>query len=274
MTAIDQVSPGVHDLTDEQYFGPVLASTTLSSTGVRELLPPSCPARFFWNRRFGRRGSKAFDLGHAAHRLVLGVGPELVLIPAAEWRSDAVKAQVAEVRTAGGVPLKAADWDAVHGMAGALQAHPFASKLLSGGVPERTLIWRDDETGVMCRAKVDWLAPDGIVDYKTCDKASPEHLRKAVHNYGYHIQAAFYLRGFRAVLPVEVPFFAFVAQEKDPPYLVTVFQLTQDALDYGDRQCADALQIYRDCSEANEWPGYTADIEDIGLPPWVRTEEW
>jgi exodeoxyribonuclease VIII len=128
---------------------------------------------------------------------------------------------------------------------------------------------------VLCRAKADWLRPDGIVDYKTCDRADVDSLTKTVHNFGYYIQAAFYLRGFAAVLPVEVPFFAFVAQEKEPPYLVQVFQLTERALAYGDRKCAEALATYARCIEADEWPGYpTDDIPEIDLPSWVRTEEY
>lgn len=273
MTTVIPVGPGVHDLTDEVYFADPVPGGSLSSTGVRELLPPSCPAKFFWNRRFGRPGKKAFDIGHAAHKLVLGAGPELVRIDAEKWLSNAVKAEVAAVREAGGVPLKPADWDAVHAMAEALQSHPFAAKLFTNGMAERTMVWQDEQTGVMCRSKVDYLRPDGIVDYKSCDKAELGHLRKSVYNFGYHIQAAFYLRGFRArSLSGTEPYFAFVAQEKEAPYLVTVFQLTQDALDQGDRQCAEALRIFRDCTEANTWPGYTTDIEDIDLPAWAKTE--
>jgi hypothetical protein len=273
--AVEPYPPGVHNLTDDEYFGPALSSTTLSSTGIRELL--ICPAKFRHNQQHPRPPKRTFDVGHAAHQLALGAGPPLVRIEADEWRSKAIKEEVAEVRAAGGVPLKPADWDTVHGMALALREHRMASRLFRDGKPERTLLWRDDETGVDCRAKADWLDPDGIVDYKTCDNASPEALRKSVWNYGYYLQAAFYLRGFRATDRTgfaRAPFFVFVAQEKDAPYLVTVFQLGDEALAYGDRKCAEALQVYRDCTAAGQWPGYSDAIEDIDLPGWVRTEEW
>jgi hypothetical protein len=159
-------------------------------------------------------------------------------------------------------------------MADAIKAHPIAPKLFTSGTPEQSMVWRDEATGVLCRAKADWLRTDGIVDYKTARTVRPASLPKAVHEHGYHIQAAFYLRGLRANQHLGVPFFAFVAQEKDPPYLVTVFQLTDEALAYGDRLCTEALERYRDCLAAGEWPGYSTDIEDIALPAWVRTEEW
>lgn len=277
MTAVelapDVAEPGIYELTDDEYFGGPLARASLSSTGVRELL--NCPAKFRYNQQHPRPPKRAFDIGHAAHQLVLGAGPELVLIPADEWRTNAIKAEVAEARDEGKVPLKPADWIAVHGMAEALQKHPHAPKLLSRGAPERALVWRDPATEVLCRAKVDWLRPDGVVDYKSCDLAELEALRKSVYSWGYYVQAPFYLRGFRALHPGVEPFFAFIAQEKEPPYLVQTFQLTERALAYGDRKCAEALETYAACVEADDWPGYpTDDIPEIDLPGWVRTEEF
>ena len=141
-------------------------------------------------------------------------------------------------------------------------------------LPEQTLIWRDEATGVACRAKADALHPAGIVDLKSAESAAPHKLTKAVYEHGYAVQAPFYLRGFRALRPGIVPFFAFIAVEKDPPYLVHVIQLTERALAWGDQQVSQALEIYRDCTAAGVWPGYPLDeITDIDLPAWVRTEE-
>jgi hypothetical protein len=270
-----RIEAGVYELTDDEYFNGPLARASLSSTGVRDIL--SSPARFRYRQQHGRPDTRAFDVGHAAHQLVLGAGPELVRIDADEWRSNAVKAEVAAVRAEGKVPLKPADWRTVFAMADALQAHPHAPKLITRGEPEKTLLWRNQ--GLTCRAKVDWLRADGIVDYKTCDRADLDSLTRSVWNYGYAIQAAWYLQGFRLLdldaLTRQEPFFAFVAQEKEPPYLVQCFQLTERALTYGDRKCAEALDIYRECLKTDEWPGYaTDDIPEIDLPSWVRTEEF
>jgi hypothetical protein len=161
-------------------------------------------------------------------------------------------------------------------MATAVRSHPLAKKLLVSGEPEKTLVWPDPITGMPCRAKADWLRPDGIVDLKTCESAAPDALSKSAHNYGYAIQAPFYLRGFRALRPEGLdPFFVHIAVEKTPPYLVHVNQLTERAMGWGDRQVSQALEIYRDCTAAGQWPGYPLDeITDIDLPAWVRTEEF
>jgi hypothetical protein len=264
---------GVHDLTDDEYFTSELARTSLSSTGARELLV--CPAKFRHNQQHPRAPKRAFDVGHAAHQLVLRAGPELVVIEAEEWRSKAVKEEVEAVRARGAVPLRPSDWLAVVAMAKALRDHPHAPKLLSRGQPEKTLVWRDEVTGVLCRAKTDWLRADGIVDYKTAADASSTELRRTIWNYGYYVQAAFYLRGFRSLFPGVDPFFAFVAQEKDAPYLVNAVQLPDSYLQRGDRRCTEALWQYAACEDSGEWPGYPADdIHEIEPPAWVPDEEY
>jgi hypothetical protein len=278
------IEPGVHDLTDEEYFGPELAGATLSSTGARVLLEPGGPARFRHQADTGTvEVKREYDLGHAVHTWVLGSGPEPILFPGTganpdAWQKNDDKAAVEKLRAAGKVPLRPKDWAAAKAMTAAVKAHPLAAKLLKSGEPEKTLIWPDPATGVLCRAKADWLRPDGIVDLKTTESAAPDALSKAAHNYGYAIQAPFYLRGLRAVqglAPVQVPFFVHIAVEKAPPYLVHVNQLTERAIAWGDRQVTEALQIYRDCTAAGVWPGYPLDeITDIELPAWVRTEEW
>jgi hypothetical protein len=271
--------PGVHTLTDEEYFGPALASTTLSSTGARLLLEPGGPARYRHQADAGTvEVKREYDLGHAVHTRVLGAGPVPVRIAAEKWLANAVKEEVAKVRAAGMVPQRPSDYDAAVTMATAVRAHPLASKLFRHGLPERTLIWQDEATGVMCRAKADWLRPDGIVDLKTTESAAPDALSKAAHNYGYAIQAAFYLRGFRQLADrtvMAVPFFAHVSVEKTAPHLVHVTQLSERAIAYGDRKVSEALEIYRDCTASGVWPGYPTDeITEIDLPGWVKTEEW
>jgi hypothetical protein len=275
------MEPGVYELTDEEYFGPALASTTLSSTGAKELLKPGGPARFRHKADAGTVETKrAYDLGHGFHTLVLGSGPQPVEFAGTganpeAWQKNDDKAAIAALRAEGKVPLRPSDFVAAHAMRDAVWNHAIASKLLAETLPEQTLIWRDEATGVLCRAKADALHPEGIVDLKSAESAAPHKLTKAVYDHGYAIQAPFYLRGFRDCFPGRVPFFAFIAVEKEPPHLVHVIQLTERAMAWGDRKVSEALQIYRDCTAAGVWPGYPTDeITDIDLPGWVRTEEW
>lgn len=283
MTAVVDLGPGVHQLTDEQYFAPELARATLSSTGAKELLKPGGPARFRHHQDAGTVEIKReFDVGHAVHRLVLSAGPKLIKITGTgaggpdAWQNKYDKAKVERARKVGAVPMRPSDFADAHAMAAAVKAHPIAGKLFTNGWPERTLIW-DDDGGVRCRAKVDWLRRDGLVDLKTTPDAADAALSKSAHSFGYYLQAAFYTRGFRAVDGpfVPDPFFAFVSVERPAPHLVHVWQLSERALAYGDRRVSEALEIFRDCTASGIWPGYPEnEITDIDLPSWVRTEEW
>jgi hypothetical protein len=282
MTAVETgYEPGVYELTDDEYFGPALASTTLSSTGARELLKPGGPARFRHKADNGTvEVKREFDVGHAVHTIALGRGPDVVLFPGTgknpeAWQTNDDKAAVAKLRAEGKVPLRPADYRMAHAMASSIYIHPTAGKLLRGGQAEKTLIWRDDATGVLCRAKADYLRPTGVVDVKTALDASEDAIIKAAYNHGYSIQAPFYLRGFKALFPDVEPFFAFIVVEKEPPYLVHVTQLTERALTWGSQQVSRALEIYRDCTASGVWPGYPLhEITDIDLPAWVRTEDF
>ena len=231
--------PGVYDgIPDHEYHGGLVKGGSLSSTGIRKLLPPSCPALYRHWADNPPEPKPSFDLGHAAHKLVLGVGPALALVDRDRWDTKDAKAEVAAVRARGGVPLHPADWAAVAAMAAQLRAHPLAGHLFDpdrGGQAEQTYVWADPDTGVMCRARPDWTPATGgrlvLVDYKTsADLPTTESFERTSWKWHYEVQAAHYLAGARALgLGEDDAAFVFVMQHKTPPYPVRVFQLDADA---------------------------------------------
>lgn len=243
---------------------------SLSVTGAKKLLPPSCPARFAYERDHGQAPRAAFDFGHAAHALVLGVGAPIHSVEADDWRSKAAREEADEARADGRVPLLAKDHRRAQDMADAVRAHPLASAVLSEGKPEVSAFWVDEATGVTCRGRFDWLRSNALVDYKTttAGNASPARFGKTAADFGYHQQAAWYSDGAQALGLGELPFL-FVVQEKEPPYLLSVVQLDDDALRIGRELNALALATYAECESSGVWPGYPADsIPTIALPSW------
>lgn len=276
MTALAERRPaGVYDIPEADYFG---ARYALSCSGAKLLLPPSCPAKFFW-RQDHPEYKKAWTLGSGAHNLVLGTGPELVEVAADDWRTKAAREQQADARAAGKIPLLSKELAVVKAMAAALEAHPLAWNLLDPehGQAEQSLFWTDQRTGQPLRARLDWMywqAGGGVIitDYKTCDSASPEKIPKAVADYGYHQQHAWYADGAAAVLGVDVNF-VFVFQEKAPPYLVNVVELIPDTVRIGRNRNHRAIDTYQACIATGEWPGYGDDIAEIALPAWASRED-
>lgn len=273
--------PGIYQMTDEQYHADPVAGGSLSSSGARQILPPGCPAKFRYQQEHGQPPKREFDLGHAAHRLVLGAGPEIEVIEADTYRTKAAKEQRDEAYARGAVPLLAAEHDQVQAMATALRQHPVANALFdpSRGAPEQTIVWRDHRTGVMRRARFDWLPPQGsgrliIPDYKTCRSADPQALARAAYTFGYHQQADWYRAGAQALgIAGDDAAFVFVCQEKDPPYLVTIVELDASAMRIGAIRNRRAIDIYAHCRDSGHWPAYEEGIALLALPPWAEIEE-
>ena len=274
--------PGIYDLTNEEYHAD---RGSLSSSGARMLLPPSCPALFRHAQDTPPEPKKTYELGTAAHKLVLGEGPDLVQVDADKWTTNAVKAEVAAIRDEGGIPLKPAEYEQVHAMADALRRHPIAAALFdpARGKPEQSLFWRDRPTGVMRRARFDWL-PDArsgrliIPDYKTCRSAEPAALARAVEEFGYHQQDDWYRAAARALgLADDTAAFVFVCQEKTPPYVVTVVEMDATARRIGAARNRRALEVFAECTATGVWPGYSDEIAYLSLPTWAEnrdTEEY
>lgn len=272
--------PGVYDIPEADYHADPVEGGSLSSTGARKLLPPSCPAKFrYWHEHPPER-KREFDLGKAAHELVLGDGPGFEVIHAENYRSKAAQTQRDEAYEQGLIPLLEHENQQVHAMAAALRRDPAAAALFDldrGGRPEQSLIWRDNITGIMVRARIDWL-PDPtrpgrmlVGDYKTAADASPAGFARAIAGHGYHIQGAWYLDGVTALgLADQDALFLFVVQEKTPPYLVQIYELDALALKIGREQMHTARQVYADCTADGWWPGYSDQPERLSLPPYIE----
>lgn len=267
--------PGVYAMDFETYLADPVPGGSLSTSGAKTLLN-KCPAIFAYEREHGRPDKKAFDLGHAAHREVLGDGMPIVVVEG-EWRSAAAKAKVAEARAAGAIPLHAEEYATVRAMGDALRAHPLASKVLDPerGTPEQSLFWLDDGTGVWRRARLDALPHPAagrmvIADYKSCDNAHPAACAKAIDNYSYHQQGAAYIDAVKALGLTDDAALLLVFQEKSPPYLITVAEMSANSLRIGRERNTKALEIFRRCTETNEWPGYSSGIELLDVPTYAE----
>lgn len=262
--------PGLYDgLPEDQYHLDPVPGGSLSSTGARELL--TCAAKFAWTQEHGRPERTTFDIGRAVHGLVLGTGPELVEVKAANWRTDLAKNAKAAAYARGAVPLLTSDMEVIREIAAAFQAHPAAALLTEDGRPERSLFWVDDETGVWCRARLDWSNGLTTVDLKTADDASPEHFAKDIANYGYHVQYALYLRGIRALglAGPREPEWVWAVVEKTRPYLIGTYAPHPDDLAIGDELVSRALRKFAEGQRTGYWPGYPAGITTIRLPRWA-----
>lgn len=252
------------------------ADPALSQSQAKVLL--DCPARYRWQLDNPREDTAYFDIGHQAHAKVLGIGAPLLVVDLADKRSKAWKEAETAAREAGATPLLRKDADAVDRMAEAVLAHPTARAILEReGDSELSAWWQDvadDGYAVNCRARFDRVTTTlseqpALVDLKTTARsAAPGTFAKAVVDYGYDLQAAWYTHGFE-VITGQPASFTLIAVEKDAPHLVAVHTLDDYFLERGERLRREAINTYAACAAADEWPAHGTEIHVLTPPRWA-----
>lgn len=219
--------------------------------------------------------SSRFDVGIAAHAILLEGDDRTSTVHADSWRSKAAQDQRDEIRAAGRIPLLARDATSVQTMVRAVRRQ-LATRhddppLLADGKPEQTLLWR--ERDVWCRARPDWLRTDhtAIDDLKTTSGSADPHqwARTRLWDIGADLQAAMYSRGVQA-LTGRWPLFRLIVVETEPPYALSVLSLSPSALELARRKLEHALAVWRQCLQTRSWPGYPPDLAYVELPGWLE----
>ena len=244
---------------------------SVSASELKRVL--DCPARYQHERQVPRQPRTVFDVGHAAHAKVLGVGAPVTVIEVDHKRGNAWAIPAAEAREAGHTPLTRPEADATDAMAEAILKHPLARLCLTGGDSEVSAFWHDPTHDVTRRARFDHLSGQVIGDLKTAASVTPRRLPRVVEDLGYDVSAAQYLDVARGA-GLDVDSFVLVWVEKSPPHLVVVTDLAPDWLDVGRAKCARALAAWRECTDTGVWPGYLPGDAYLTLtrPRWAPDE--
>jgi hypothetical protein len=191
-------------------------------------------------------------------------------MPKLDRRKTADKALYAELREkhAGKIEVSEDDMARALAMRDSVYRHKGARMALNDeGDFEQSIFWTNAETGELCKARYDKIAPRRSVpfaaDVKTTIDASPAAFAKAVINYNYHLQHAHYIE------PLDVRF-VFIAVEKTPPYAVACYASGDDTLKLGKDKRDPLMRLYAECKAKNEWPAYPQSIQRLTLPRWAR----
>lgn len=174
--------------TDEQYFR--LKAWNNSGLGnlyyhARNIPQPLEPVR-------------AFHFGSAVHRMIL----EPQKWNVAEWK------------------LAPAELRMLEGMANAAAQDNDLARLLKGAQREQICTWKDGETSLNCKIKVDALpAKDVMVDLKTTSSNTRLEFLEACEKYEYDRQAAMYMTGAKRSTMI------LIGIQKRPPYALYYYEI-------------------------------------------------
>jgi hypothetical protein len=149
----------------------------------------------------------------------------------------------------GKIRIDLKEGEAMKRMMEALYAHPGIRNLIEApGVIERTLVWKDSDFGLNCKGRFDKLIHnDFIVDLKSTKDACEAFFPKDFKRFGYALQAAFYLDGYKALYPNSTSMeFAFIAIDKQEPYLPELYEVSEKTINEGRSKYKNYIKNYID----------------------------
>lgn len=260
---------GIFHIPANEYHADPCATPSLSS-GIAKMLLDR-PPYWAWaahpklNPDYEPAAPKsAFDIGSAAHAMLLENGHGIEVCAFDNWLTKAAKEQRDAARASGMTPVLTADYDRTSEMARiAADALKTLGVDVKATTNEVTMIAEVDS--VLCRIRADIHIPGMIIDYKTTGLNLDAFPRQAA-KFGYDLQADMYMRVAAEV--VGKCEWLFLVQETVKPYPVQIFKPTMEFLEVGKRKFAQALAIWSECLLMDNWPGYPLEVQMLDAMPW------
>ncbi len=147
-----------------------------------------------------------------------------------------------------------------------IERHPQLKLAFTGGMPEVSIFWTDAATGIPCKARLDYLKPQAVVDLKTFTNQFGMPIRRAIArqmaNYRYHIQARWYLDAAKQADGLDRTFL-FVFQQQGPAPVARGLVLGPGTImDIARQEIGEAKALWMRC-----WHTFGPDS------PWVDVED-
>jgi hypothetical protein len=161
-----------------------------------------------------------------------------------------------------GLIVTTSELDDAKAIAEAVTYDPVASGLLAG--PRETEVPLEWEyLGRACAGRLDLVKPDLLGELKVSNSSQPDRFSRQALWMGYPEQLAWYLRALRRPLTSRA---VIIAVEDKPPHPVTCFEVTQRALEAGDKRCRIWMEQLLCCEAARHFPGYVQSVVPLDVP--------
>jgi len=251
---------------------------SISSTGLRAIYSEDgSPKHFYANwpgnpARIIRPEPKHFIIGRALHHLILGEAyfsklfcirpdefPDRITGELRPWNSNRLECRqwLNDRAREGRSVLTLKDAENLRRMAMSVENHPLTKSGGLNGQIERSLFWKDKETGIWMKWRPDAMPIDSalFVDLKTTRSVRGSALSVSMDKFGYYRQAALGREACRNVLEMDMESFTFLFVEKDDPWHTRDMRCHDDDLELGARENRAAVKLFAQCVRENRWPG-------------------
>jgi hypothetical protein len=175
----------------------------------------------------------------------------------------------------------------LRGAAKAIHGRKIASLFLDeDGRNEVSMLWKDKETGLMCKGRLDKLIEEPrepvetfsggnpvIVECKTSRDAAEWQYAKDVDNFDYDAQSACYCEGVRSITG-KTPKHVFLVAESFAPFDCAEYTLTDRSLNTGLLKYRTMLKKYAECVKSGIWPGYPEGLKTLDLPGYAHERNY
>lgn len=270
----DHREPGFYAFSDAEYHADPCPKPSLTQTFAKLILERS--PRHMWhvhpklNPHYVSDTDIKYDLGSVAHTMLFGIGREITVIEAHDWRTNKAKDERAAAISAGNQPVLVAQYQRAQAMVRA-----FATDVTSFpdmGKSEVSALAQ--EGGTWVRTKIDWLRSDGqiVIDYKTTkSELRHDQLIAYAWSHGWHYQAAMHELILNKLRPETMGrrTHLFVLQEAYEPYVVYHFRISEALMEIGRDCIRRAIDLFRSCLKEDSWPGPTAEVLQLPPPGWA-----
>jgi PDDEXK-like uncharacterized protein DUF3799 len=225
-------------------------------------------------------GTKPMNDGALIHKLMLGKGRDVVRIDARDFRTDAARGERDWAIAAGKLPVLQHVFEQKAAVAARLLDRCRAEGIEFHGESELVIEWVDEcaDGTVRCRSMLDHaFVDDGVIlEVKSGASVNPRDIDRHFVEYGYDLAYTAYTRALARLRPefegrVNM---RFIFVELEPPYSVVVRPPGGAAREIGALRWERAVQLWRQCLDTGEWPGYpNGPGMQIEPPTYVVTQE-
>jgi hypothetical protein len=265
-----QIKPGIYL---DVLFSDYQEWDAINNSALKILTDPTkCPAHCKHYLLEGRKDTPALIFGRAVDTYILEplrFFEIYSVMPDADGRTKAGKAIKAEYEAKlkpGQEIIRESDYAKIQEIY-SFVSESRAIRLIRDGKSQVCLVWEDKTTGLLCKARLDYLNVDipMITDLKSAADCSPFGFGWAIYRFMYYQQLGFYAMGYK-VLTGDEPNMAIFAIEKEKPYVHASYELGDKTIETGKKAARKALTIYKECIESGQWPMHSDEIEILEMP--------